>query len=308
MEIPLPWERLLWSSRAVWPPGARYALTDFRLVHVNGRRSTELAIHDIGEVRCGRSWIDRLLGTSTVAVHARDTRRPPLLLRHVRRGAPLAALLELAAGDPHASLDPESARAALSWEPPGARRVRKALAGTAAVMIAGVVVLAGLGRTTTTIAYAPDDAIYPEGRKRSREAIVSFMETAVMGWARVALAPIVGGSDRVRCETCHGKNPGDRDWRMPAVVALPEPHFQILGWEQYSGGMDAQMRNAIYGYLAEADKQAKAAYMRKVVMPGMARLLHRPPYDFTRAYDYNRSRVAFGCYHCHQVRQGPSAP
>ena len=43
MEIPLPWERLLWSSRAVWPPGARYALTDFRLVHVNGRRSAEIA-------------------------------------------------------------------------------------------------------------------------------------------------------------------------------------------------------------------------------------------------------------------------
>ena len=40
--------------------------------------------------------------------------------------------------------------------------------------------------------------------------------------------------------------------------------------------MDAQMRNAIYGYFAESDKQAKAAYMREVVMPGMARLLHRP--------------------------------
>ena len=307
MEIPLPWERLLWSSRAVWPPGAWYALTDFRLVHVNGRRSAEIAIHDIGEIRCGRSGIDHLLGTSTVEVHARDTRRPALVLRHVRRGAPLAALLELAAGDPHATVDPDSARAALSWEPPVTRRVRKALAAVAAVMIAGVVVLASLGRTSATITYSPDDAIYPEGRKRSRDAIVAFMETSVMSWARVALAPIVGGGDRVHCETCHGSHPGDRDWRMPAVVALPEPHFQILGWEQYSAGMDAQMRNAIYGYLAEPDKQPKAAYMREVVMPGMARLLHRPPYDFTRAYDYNRSRVAFGCYHCHQVRQGPSA-
>ena len=301
MEVPLPWERLLWSSRAFWPPGARYALTDFRLVHVNGRRSAEMAIHDIGEVRHGRSGLDRLLGTSTVAVYARGSNRPPLVLRHVRRGAPLAALLELAAGDPHASVDPESARAALSWEPP-VTRMRKALAAAAAVMIVGAVVLVSLGRPSPTIAYPPDDAIYPEGRKRSREAIVAFMETVVMGWARIALAPIVGGSDKVHCETCHGRNPGDRDWRMPAVVALPEPHFQILGWEQYSGGMDAQMRNAIYGYLAESDKQTKAAYMREVVMPGMARLLHRPPYDFTRAYDYNRSRVAFGCYHCHQVR------
>lgn len=302
MKVPLPWERLLWSSRVVWPPGARYALTDFRLVHVNGRRSAEIAFHDIGEIHGSRSWIDRLIGTSTVAVHARDSRRPAIVLRHVRRGAPLAALLELAAGDPHASVDPDSARAALSWEPPVTRRVRKAWAAGGAVMIAGVVVLASLGRTSATIAYPPGDAIYPEGTKRSREAIVAFMETVVMGWARVALAPIVGGGDRVTCETCHGSAPGNRDWRMPAVVALPEPHFQILGWERYSGGMDAQLRNAIYGYVAEPDKQTKAAYMRKVVMPGMARLLHRPPYDFTRAYDYNRSRVAFGCYHCHQVR------
>jgi hypothetical protein len=36
-------------------------------------------------------------------------------------------------------------------------------------------------------------------------------------------------------------------------------------------------------------------------MPGMARLLHRPPYDFTQTYAYNRARFAFGCYHCHQV-------
>jgi len=269
VEIPLPWERLLWSSRAVWPPGARYVLTDFRLIHLNGRRSVEIAIHDIGEIRCGRSWIDRLLGTSTLSVYARDSRRAPLVLLHVRRGASLAALLELAAGDPHATVDPDSARAALSWEPRVARRVRKAPAAVAAAIIAGVVVLASLGRTSATIAYSADDAIYPEGRKRSREAIVAFMETTVMSWARVALAPIVSGGDRVRCETCHGSNPGDRDWQMPAVVALPEPHFQILGWEQYSGGMDAQMRNAIYGYLAEPDKQPKAAYMREGAMPGM---------------------------------------
>jgi hypothetical protein len=42
--------------------------------------------------------------------------------------------------------------------------------------------------------------------------------------------------------------------------------------------------------------------MRKVVLPGMARLLKRPAYDFTRAYEYNRTRAAFGCYHCHKVR------
>jgi len=62
------------------------------------------------------------------------------------------------------------------------------------------------------------------------------------------------------------------------------------------------MRNAIYGYIAESEKQARATYMREFVMPGMARLLARPAYDFTQTYDYNRSRHAFGCYHCHRVK------
>jgi hypothetical protein len=89
---------------------------------------------------------------------------------------------------------------------------------------------------------------------------------------------------------------------MPGVAALPVPDVQDRGWERYSGGMDAQMRNAIYGYAAESDKQAKAAYMREIVMPGIAQLLHRPAYDFAQPYDYNRSRRALGCYHCHKVR------
>jgi len=57
----------------------------------------------------------------------------------------------------------------------------------------------------------------------------------------------------------------------------------------------------VYGYLAEEDKLPTAAYMRGTVMPGMAAVLHRPPYDFTRSYGYNRAHVAVGCYHCHLV-------
>jgi hypothetical protein len=41
--------------------------------------------------------------------------------------------------------------------------------------------------------------------------------------------------------------------------------------------------------------------MRGVVIPGMAALLRRPAYDFAQTYEYNRSRAAFGCYHCHLV-------
>ncbi len=89
---------------------------------------------------------------------------------------------------------------------------------------------------------------------------------------------------------------------MPAVAALPEPELREAGWESSRASLDAQMRNAIYGYLAESEKSSKAAYMREVVMPGMAALLHRPAYDFTKSYEYNRSRNALGCYHCHQVK------
>jgi hypothetical protein len=128
------------------------------------------------------------------------------------------------------------------------------------------------------------------------------METDVMPWARTALAPIKGGADRVTCETCHGTHAEARHWAMPGVAALPQPDVKNQGWERYSSAMDAQMRNAIYGYSAESEKQQHAAYMREVIVPGMARLLHRPAYDFTRTYAYNRSRLAFGCYHCHRVR------
>ena len=83
---------------------------------------------------------------------------------------------------------------------------------------------------------------------------------------------------------------------------MPRPIVREAGWENYSGAMDAQMRNAIYGYSAEPGKASRAAYMREIVMPGMARLLRRPAYDFTRTYEYNRERFAFGCYHCHRVR------
>ena len=52
---------------------------------------------------------------------------------------------------------------------------------------------------------------------------------------------------------------------MPAVAALPRPDVKkSAGGKRYGGPMDAQMRNAIYGYVAESDKQAKAAYMRGV--------------------------------------------
>ena len=77
--------------------------------------------------------------------------------------------------------------------------------------------------------------------------------------------------------------------------------LNALRLERVGFWLEPQIRNAVYGYLAEEDKQSTAAYMRGVVLPGIARLLHRPAYDFTKSYGYNRSHAAVGCYHCHLV-------
>ena len=221
----------------------------------------------------------------------------------MRRGAQLAALIELLAADPRARVDVDSAKATMAWEPrvttPGKP---EALTGIAVILLSVIAVVVGLHGKIPAIAYPADDAIYPHGQKRERAEIVRFMETAVMPWARQALAPIVGSAADVTCATCHGVDPDAQGWTMPAVAALPRPVVREAGWENYGGPMDAQMRNAIYGYSAESDKTSRAGYMREVVMPGMARLLHRPAYDFTRPYEYNREQFAFGCYHCHRVK------
>jgi hypothetical protein len=300
MRGPLSGERELWHGRSLGPPGERYALTNLRIARTS-EPADEILLEELGEVERTESRLDRLLGASTVIVHTRHEQRPPLLLKHIRHGAQLAALLDLAADGVHESWDATTVRAALSWEPRLAPHYRRALIGLTAVLVAMFATVLTLDRTASAIIYAPDDAVYPGGVKRDADAIVAFMEDEVMPWARQALAPIVGGADRVDCETCHGTERAVRNWQMPAVAALPKPELAGAGWETWGKSMDAQMRNAIYGYIAEPDKQSKAAYMREVVMPGMARLLHRPAYDFTKSYDYNRSRVAFGCYHCHRI-------
>jgi len=308
VEIPLPWERLLWTGRparvALRLRGERYFLTDFRLIRQRGHAVDEVVLHDIADVQRLETRVDRLLGTSTLVVHPRRNGVAPIIVVGIRRGAPLAALLELLSGDPHASADLDAVHAALAFnpQPPGAS-YSQAVGPIVAMLIAITVLLAtGFGRHAAPVAYAADDAIEPNGVKRTRADIVRFMEHDVMPWARQALAPIKGGPDRVSCDTCHGAHADQRGWQMPAVAALPLPDVRDRGWEIYNTRLDAQMRNAIYGYVAESDNQARAAYMREVVVPGMARLLGRPPYDFTRSYEYNRANHALGCYHCHKVK------
>jgi hypothetical protein len=285
--------------------GERYLVTDMRVVRISSRGAEELSTGDVGEVRRTQTAVERVLGVSTLEIHRGKTSRS-LVIRSVRRATQLAALIDLLATDPRTRSNPRAAGAALAvmtWEPrlrtPGARA---SLSGIAAIVAGMFLVLGALHGTGTAITYPADDAIFPGGQKQDFDAIVRFMEQRVMPWARQALAPIVGGADLVSCNTCHGAHPEDVDWHMPAVSALPRPAVRMAGWENYGGTMDAQMRNAIYGYGAEPDRLGKAAYMREVVMPGMARLLRREPYDFTRPYAFNRSHFTFGCYHCHQVK------
>jgi hypothetical protein len=302
MEVPLPWERLLWSRRGLLPPWDRYVLTDFRLVRLGRQESDELAIQDIADVQHREAWIDRLLGSSTVVVQSKNRRRTPLALPHVRHGAQLAALLDLTAAEPNLHWDQRSVRAALKWKPrTPIAGFREAALSVLTLVLAVFVVAISLHGKAAAVMYPDDDAIYPNGSKNDRATIVRFMESDVMPWARAALGPLKGGPDKVTCETCHGRDAEPRGWQMPAVARLPQPAVTSRGWETYSSAMDTQMRNAIYGYSADTDNQNKAAYMREVVMPGMARLLHRPAYDFTQPYEYNRTHFAFGCYHCHRV-------
>jgi hypothetical protein len=302
----LPWERLLWSGRPLRLhsrlSGDRYFLTDFRLVCESRCCADEIALEDIGDVGRSESTLDRVLGTSTVIVYPKRDDRPPFVMADVRRGAQLAAILELLASDPKAAADAGAVRAALAWEPRFPAVYREALGAIGAVVVAIVAVIIGMHGKPIVTTYASDDAIRPNGVKRGTEDIARFMEREVMPWARAVFGPLKGGADNVTCETCHGEDAEARSWRMPAVAALPKPDFKERGWETYSAGMDAQMRNAIYGYASESEKVSKAAYMREVVMPGMASLLHRPPYDFTRSYGFNQSRDALGCYHCHRIR------
>ncbi|HEY7290704.1 MAG TPA: hypothetical protein VH583_12785 [Vicinamibacterales bacterium] len=301
----LPWERLLWDSRPLRfrarLSGERYFLTDFRLVRDAACCPDEIALDDVGEISRTESRLDRALGTSTVIVHPKDDRRPPFVVADIRKGAQLAAALELIATDRHAAHEGDALRAALAWEPHAPAAYREALGAFGAVVLSMTAVAAGLHSHTQAVAFGPDDPIRPNGVQRPTAEIVRYMQTDVMPWARVVLGRIVGNGN-VTCETCHGELAEARRWAMPAVAALPEPLVRDRGFEIYSAGMDSQMRNAIYGYSAEPDKSAKAAYMREVVLPGMAALLHRPAYDFTQSYEHNRSENALGCYHCHQVR------
>ena len=308
--FPLPWEQVLWSSatlpRALARAGKHYIFTNFRIVvRVRDRTVEELALDDIESVRLTQSGWQRAVGTSTVHVTSRRG-GPPLKLANIRHGPQLALILQLRITDPFGEdsrdLDAGFVQSALG---PGSHpilhpHVGLAIAATLVFTLGFAIMGIARHETLRPVVYAADDPIAPAGHRRSTEAIRAFMENEVMPFARVALAPVVGAKN-VTCETCHGADAAARDWHMPGVRALPEPLLRLAGLERAKSWLDPQVRNAVYGYLAEESNQAMATYMRQVVMPGMARLMKRPAYDFAKSYEYNRSQAAVGCYHCHLV-------
>lgn len=266
----------------------------------------ELALDDIDSVGLTQAWWQRTAGTSTVRVVSRRHGRT-LELGNIHQGPQVALLLQLRAtellGEDPSDIDADVFRRALGPESPSILRPPRALLLAATAAFGLLFVGVGLARhePLPPVSYSADDPIAPGGERRSTEEIVAFMERDVMPFARRAFAPLVGGADEVTCETCHGQDAAARRWTMPGVRALPEPELRFAGLERARLWLDPQMRNAVYGYLAEENKQSIAAYMRREVMPGIAKLMKRPAYEFAKSYGYNRSQAAVGCYHCHLV-------
>ncbi|HEY7475150.1 MAG TPA: hypothetical protein VH679_09085 [Vicinamibacterales bacterium] len=303
---PMTWERVLWSARP-WPRrgGAVYVLTDLRFVAREGNEEESFPIDEIVELdECLPTVFERVSQRRSVMLMRRADVGPPLLLAHLSRRQILALVQQLVGRQEiELTIDPALVEEAVrSAAPVPVKPIAAAVAAAFAVAI----VAAQIKGAEPPITYPDHDAIYPRGVKRDTATIVRFMERDVMSWARQALGPVVGGADRVTCATCHGADGEARRWAMPGVSELPYPKVRAGSFgapELYAWlSPDPQLRNAVYADLAQDDRQATAAYMRQVVMPGMARLLGRPAYDFASSYGANRAQFAFGCYHCHRVR------
>jgi Bacterial PH domain len=292
--FPLPFEHVRRQTR-------RYALSDFRFVAFRrGTVTAEIALHDVSTIDVEPSLLERLTGAGTLVARSARVSHHDVRIRFVPRARREALRLELLLADAR-GVPPrdEVARLPLTsfWPIRDSLPLKATLVAPAILLLAFIGIGIGLSGHNVSISYPDDDPVRPRGVRRPDAEVVAFMERDVLPWARQALAPIVGRGN-VTCETCHGENAARRRWVMPAVQALPEPAVRAVA---EAAGSDPEMRNALHGYLAEGDNQARAAYMRGVVMPGMAQLLRRPVYDFSQSYEYNRSRAALGCYHCHMV-------
>jgi hypothetical protein len=302
----MAWERVLWTARP-WPrrAGAMYVLTDLRFVAREGADEESFPLDEIVELDVRPPTLfERLFQRHSVILTRRARAGRSFVLSHLSRRQILALVHQLVGREEvELTIDPALVEEAVRSAAP-VRFKSIVAAATAALTLA--VVATQIKGAAPAINYPDHDAIYPRGVKRDTGEILRYMERDVMPWARRTLGPIVGGADRVTCATCHGTDGEARRWAMPGVSELPYPKVRAGAFgapELYAWlSPDPQLRNAVYADLAQDDRQATAAYMRQVVMPGMARLLGRPAYDFASSYGTNRAQFAFGCYHCHRIR------
>src|SRR5262249_22944002 len=159
----LPWERLLWHGRShlLSLRSERYTLTDFRLVRESRGSQDEIALDDIGDITREERGIDRFIGTSTISVHDRSGRGTTVVLRHLARGAALAAVLELLSNRSDASIAVDAVNAALAWRPPRTfPRFGQALVSVALVVTTMVGITIALhGHDARPAVFGPDDPI-----------------------------------------------------------------------------------------------------------------------------------------------------
>ena len=279
-----------------------YGLTDLRVFASRGGRVIEIALQDIGDVehsaiaaRPAARHVDPHRARRATPAHPGVV--PPRPARRAARRAARAARRG-SAGFARRGRRAGGARLGARGRPACARdgrcrgcRCRRRVRGDgrAPVVVAGAV------------AYPPDDAISPGGLKRSDREIVAFMESVVMPWARVALGRIKGGAENVTCETCHGDDARERAWQMPAVAALPEPHFDSSDGSSMARPWTRRcaMRSTdIWPNRTTRRARPTCARSSCPAWPGCS--IARP--TISRSYEYNRTRAAFGCYHCHRVQ------
>ena len=311
--LPPPAEEVLWTGRGIFPP-AVYEMTTLRAL-AGGRTPRELPLIGLTVVTIvRRRWWYNAFGIADLTIRCGDesltfhtVRRVAAAREALQKVAKAAGvqLVEAYRGDESEIfiVAPAGDRPPTLPDPPAMPIGLRAFVPVLVMVGAMIALFAWVAAQRRSVSYPANDAIYPNGRKQSEKEIIRFMEQEVLPFARASLGPIVGGVEKVKCETCHGENPDERGWKMPAVRALPDPQV-LKSVSESLRQSDALVQTAVYGYLATEENQKKMRWMREVVLPGMAKVLRRPAYDFTQPYEYNRQRFAFGCYHCHQLDRG----
>lgn len=306
-------------SRAAWKrSGYRYSMTALTLrrerssFRKHERETAYLPLAAVERLEIKRSAWQRALGVGDILLYAHSVPAPVMRLvnisepetaarriQHQMSGASVKAV-------PSAAIHPPvSVEQLLAQDE---RRVQRALSIAAAALILAAALAAALHTSSQREhavhpVYAENDPIYyPDGTRKPFLSVKAYMQARVMPFAKEALGPVVG-DENVRCETCHGENPEARRYRMPAVSALPNSRRPGKSAQRSAASTDQQIHNAIVGHAHDFENALIAEQMRRVVLPGMAKLLNRPVYDRSKTYRFNKANVAFGCYHCHQLNK-----